>query len=195
MSTAHLDRFFAHRRRGELAPMFPNVKEVSESMGAFHAIDRRLCATGAIRRAEPNTVAIVVGDGHSPRTGALIAMSTAWSVVSIDPVMRPKHTRDGAHAGLRLTAVASRIEALQPRSFAGRDVVLVAVHSHALLDDAVAFVAECRSLHAVAIPCCVPQAIAGTVPTDEYSDEAILSPERRVLVWRDVSPRNKPIGE
>lgn len=194
MSTAHIDRFFAHNRRGELAPMFPNAKEVSESMGAFHAIVTHLCVTGALRRADPSTVAIVVGDGHSPRTGALIAMSTAWSVVSIDPVMRPRHTTAGPRKGLRLTAIADRIENLQPRSFAG-DVVIVAVHSHARMDDAVTFVAECRSLHAVAIPCCVPQTIAGAAPTTEYSDEAILSPERRVLVWRDVPLRNKPPRE
>lgn len=191
MSTAHIDRFFAHNRRGELAPLLPNAKEVSESMGAFHAIVTRLCATGALRRADPNTVAIVVGDGHSPRTGALIAMSTAWSVVSVDPVMRPRHATASPRKGLRLTAIADRVENLRPRSFADCDVVLVAVHSHALLDDAVTFVSECRSLHAVAIPCCVPQTIAGMAPTTEYSDEAILSPERRVLVWRDVPVRRR----
>jgi len=36
---------------------------------------------------DPNVVAVVVGDGRTPRTAALLAMRTRWTVWSIDPAL------------------------------------------------------------------------------------------------------------
>lgn len=67
--------------------------------------------------------------------------------------------------------------------------MIVAVHSHARLPDAVrvAVTNPGTQVAVVAIPCCVPQVLHGVPPDVGYDDPDIMSPERRVLVWRDVS--------
>jgi len=53
--------------------LFPNVQEISESMACLAAVTER-CDGGEAQLADPNVVAIVVGDGRAPRTAALLAM-------------------------------------------------------------------------------------------------------------------------
>lgn len=185
-TTDHIDRFFGHPRAGDLTRWFPTAKEVTETVGAFMAITRHL---RHLARGDRSVAAVVVGDGHSPRTGAYIAISTAWRVISVDPVMRQrKHDVD------RLETRSDRIEQTPTIDAEGGRVVIVAVHSHALLNDAVRKVHNAASVDVVSIQCCVPQVINRTdgsavAPDVEYADEAILSPERRVLVWRNVLKR------
>lgn len=62
--------------------LFPNAKEVTESMACLTAMDKQL----TVRFSEEGTLCIVVGDGSLPRTAALIAMRTKWRrVISVDP--------------------------------------------------------------------------------------------------------------
>ena len=65
--------------------LFPNTQEISESMACLETIHERLSAV--VSRSNEDVVAIVVGDGRTPRTAALIAMRTKWRVVSIDPAL------------------------------------------------------------------------------------------------------------
>lgn len=176
-NTAHLDRFFAHPGRARIVRFFPNTKEVTESMAAFHAVNKHL----HVDRGARDVTVVVVGDGHSPRTGALFAVSTNWEVWSVDPVMRMKY--DGAVD--RLCVRSDKIEDTTPFDVAEGHVIIVAVHSHGLLRDAVAKIKNSRRIDVVSIPCCVPQ-VLDTQPVVKYEDTAILSPERTVLVWRDV---------
>lgn len=83
----YLERFFRLDVASTLiaAKLFPNIKEVTESIGAFAAIKNHI----NVGRADDVDV-FVVGDGHTPRTGALIASLTKWHVKSIDPQMRQK---------------------------------------------------------------------------------------------------------
>lgn len=69
----HLDRFFKHPSKEILVPFFPNAKEVTESFGAFHAVNEHL---SHLSRDDINVAVICVGDGHSPRTGMLFAVCT-----------------------------------------------------------------------------------------------------------------------
>ena len=45
---------------------------------------------------DPTVLCIVVGDGRTPRTAALLAMRTRWSVVSIDPALHGLEALDEA---------------------------------------------------------------------------------------------------
>lgn len=64
--------------------LFPNAKEISESMACLLAIDNHL----QLRFDSADVLCIVVGDGATPRTAALLAARTKWKrVVSIDPAM------------------------------------------------------------------------------------------------------------
>ena len=190
-SSDHLDRFFAHPCKAKLAPFFPNAKEVTETFGAFHAVKQYL---PHIRQGDPKVSVIVVGDGHSPRTGLLFALSSAWDVYSVDPAMRLKYR--GLHDRLMLANMKIE-DVVGWSSLVDRRVLIVAVHSHAELKHAITKVRGCAGMDVVSIPCCVPQWVpyldpggeqtaVPVPPTVEYEDPAILSPERRVKVWRNV---------
>lgn len=195
---AHLNRFFTHPSRSRLAPFFPNAKEVTESYGAFHAVNTHL---PHLDRGDAGVVVVVVGDGHSPRTGALFAMSSAWRVYSVDPVIRFKY--NGAVE--RLVVLPLKVEDAAGYLPESKKVLIVAVHSHACLRDAVRAVGPCERLDVVSIPCCVPQFIpyvdeegrdtlVKIKPDVAYEDQSILSPERTVLVWKDVYKRREDQG-
>ena len=64
--------------------MFPNSKEISESMACLQvALEQGLAPAR-----DPNVLAVVIGDGRTPRTAALLAMRTQWQLVSIDPALQ-----------------------------------------------------------------------------------------------------------
>lgn len=195
--TDHLDRFFAHPCRDRIVRLFPNAKEVTESFGAFHAVNTRLTH---LDRADPNVTVLVVGDGHSPRTGMLFAVSSAWGVWSIDPQMRLKYR--GLHE--RLNLIDAKIEDVHGWNLPLTKVVIIGVHSHATLEASIKKVRACARLDVVSIPCCVPQYIPFTsfpgpefehdglpliAPDFSYEDRAILSPERTVLGWLDLTEK------
>ena len=66
--------------------LFPNAQEISESMACLAAVTERL--RGVVTLGSPRTLAVVVGDGRTPRTAALLALrAPSWRVVSIDPAL------------------------------------------------------------------------------------------------------------
>lgn len=159
--------------------LFPNAKEITESFGAYNAVRAHL--PGFVL-GDPSVTMIAVGDGHAPRTAATFAYRTAWRCWSVDPLMRSL-----VWDVERLDAIRARAEDV--RVGCRGPVVIVAVHSHARLHEAVkvAVTNPGTQVAVVAIPCCVPQVLHGMPPDVEYEDPDIMSPERRVLVWRDVS--------
>lgn len=87
MKLGHLNLFLRWDCSHVLLSMglFPNAQEITESMACLNAMEKHL---PMLRFSEPDTLCLVVGDGVSPRTAALIAMRTKWRrVVSIDPVL------------------------------------------------------------------------------------------------------------
>lgn len=175
-SPHYLEKLLCHPKAADLLHLFPNTKEITESFGAWNAISTHL---PHLDRANPDVVALVIGDGHSPRTGALLAMSTAWEVHSIDPLLRQKHVGKIK----RLHVHRAEFPSSRVMSFEGRRVLAVAVHSHARLEPILDI--KCWYLDAVAIPCCVPQGV-GVPPTKLYHDKRIWSPERTVHVWKGL---------
>ena len=82
-----VDRFLSLECGHELLRMglFPNAQEISESMACLQAAIEHLHAVVSL--SDTDVVALVVGDGRTPRTAALLAMRTRWTVLSVDPAL------------------------------------------------------------------------------------------------------------
>lgn len=145
------------------------MKEITESEACWEAVLQWLVTSGR-RQSDPLSV-LVVGDGRSPRTGALIACLSKWTVTSIDPGA----AKEGPHPTIqRLTVVKARLET---RPDLRADIV-IAPHSHANPE---ATRAACLPGGVVvALPCCVPWT---PLPHSRvYVDHACLSPDRTVYL-------------
>lgn len=145
---------------------------------------------------DPRVVAVCPGDGASPRTAALLAFTTAWRCVSIDPALTSWHARwpDGAHISgrpvVRLETIAAKVEDVPGRVVLapGERAVVLACHSHAPLPAALATVATpAPDVGVAAMPCCITQELGPNRPCDhEYIDDGVWSPHRVVHIWRPV---------
>lgn len=176
-STRYFDDFLRLKCAPDLLAwkVFPNAKEITESMAAYAAVRKY----GDLDLADPKVHVYCVGDGVTPRTGAVFAVRSAWTVDSIDPRMRNKNYEDKI---LRLRTWAMPVEQMVPFGGDGPGV-LVAVHSHAKLDACWHLLEGHSTRVVVSIPCCVPQTNHES-PVVEYADWGIWSPHRLVKIWR-----------
>lgn len=179
-------RFLASRTLPSSAP----AKEITEIMGAWHAIKDQLGPECLGRR---DVLLLDVGCGRAPRAATLLAMMSRWTCLGIDPrVRRWGGTR-------RVSTTRSRAEIAAGEIARGRDplprpglVVCLNIHGHAplagpdgyvpVLASPASVVAEVEAL-IVAIPCCVPLELPAP-PVADYEDPEINSPANRVVVWR-----------
>ena len=178
-SIGYLDELCRLRCGGDLLEMdvFPNAKEITESFGAYEAVWRYL----DVDRNDPDVHVYCVGDGTTPRTGATFAYRSRWTVESIDPAMGWKLKWAGIK---RLRVQPYKVEqlGLAPRP---RRSIIVAVHSHANLQACVRILRGEHQTDVVAMECCVPLALHRR-PDVEYEDPKILSPKRKIAIWRRV---------
>jgi hypothetical protein len=169
--------------------LFPNAKEICESMAAFDAVASHVHSEfrqGGAIFSDPEVRLVAVGDGSSPRTAALFAHRTRWTCHSVDPQLRDKGKWQCID---RLSLHRVRVEEfrLGPCKLA----VIAAVHSHARLEAAVAACSEAERLVVVAIPCCVKQHLDGRFPYS-YRDAHVPSEKNEVKVW-DFDPRRPEV--
>lgn len=177
-SLRYLHRFLHLKCAPELIRLniFPNVKEITESFAAYHAVVNRL----KIPAKDGDFTAIVVGDGTTPRTAALLAYMTKWNVVSIDPKMS---NRPWEALIRRLKVFRSKVE--ETKLNYNEKCVLVLVHSHATLEESLSIIDKPfrSTVPIVSIPCCVPHDMENRAVLEEYEDSGILSPHRTVKIW------------
>jgi len=167
--------------------IYPNMKEMTESAAVIWALRHR-ARRFAFDLQDPTIRAFCVGDGKTPRTGAMLAFRSKWHVVSIDPLLKGRTTWPVA----RLACAGKKIEDFGPVK--GLDkAVIVAVHSHAPLQEAVNRI-QARHRLVIAIPCCVKQGIEGVKPVLEYVDDGIWSPKNKVKIWRIGCLAARPFG-
>lgn len=166
----YVEEYFKLNSAMDMFPLFPNVKEVTESMGAFHAVVSRL---GWKALSDRTMSLIAVGDGSTPRTAGLFALRSAWDCWSVDPALKNK-----LWGVRRLNLVPKKIEDAELPPMASS--IMVAVHSHA----PIIMRPEWNVKMVVAIPCCFRQDIEGTFPDEEYKDRGIWSPKNLVKIWR-----------
>lgn len=192
--------------------LFPNTKERSESMSVWAAVAHTLAP---FLGDGPVTLASI-GDGTRPRTAALCAvlggsMLPLWRFASVDPILCTDSASNlawlpvGGEArgdGALLRSVCAWRAALpglacvrapvqRVRLHASRNgerVVLVLMHAHVSLRDAVACVEPRGALAAVlTCPCCcwepLQRELWGRAPDAEYADPALLSDKNLVRVW------------
>lgn len=150
-SFRYMDEFLGLSSASDMidAGLFPNAKELAESMSAYTAVRdymlRRLEAEKNTRShlengvlgAEDETVTVVaVGDGHTPRTAGLFAFRTSWRCVSIDPALRTAPSRPWKDIK-RLEEKPCRVQDAVV-DIAGEDsrVVVIAWHAHVSVKDA-----------------------------------------------------------
>jgi len=177
----HINEFF----RLDCAPdllrlrLFPNSKEITESMAAYHAVRWQLLDKCQLRYNDSTVGLFSVGDGATPRTAALFALRSCWICHSIDPNLDRKF-RDIQ----RLCLYRDRVENLRITLEHFSQIVIVLVHSHAKMVDTLRALPHPRR-HVVSIPCCVPHEIDGQ-PYVGYEDQSIWSPKNSVKVWSNV---------
>jgi len=172
-SNYYLEYFIKLKTAPELLQekMFPNTKEITESMGAFFAVKKHI----PFALNDPSINCFVVGDGHVPRTGMLIARITAWNVTSIDPSMR---IRD--YNTKRLLVMKDRIENC---IFPEMDkAIIVSVHSHAEAQKTWSAI-KAKKKYFVNIPCCVKSNMEKGNNYKEYIDAFICSPRNLIEIY------------
>ena len=196
--TRYLDWFWTRKAVPLIHQLgvFPDCKEISESVAAYFAASRTL----AMKVTDEKVLAICIGDGAMPRTSTLLALITKWRVLAIDPAMVTAMDKvDNILSQVsRLRALPYRIEdaPLAPGDFEGiKRVVLIHVHSHASLSVSVGRIREAGwpgEILIVSIPCCVPDDL-NVCTHKNYQDAGILSPENQVNLYRIVpKPRPEP---
>ena len=200
VNTRYLDQFFKLHAAPNLVALFPNPKEVTESFGALEGIRHlqkmELCPS----MHDPEVTVIVPGDGHVPRTGALITHLSNWEVISIDPVIRCEGRGETIYKGIlhkNLSCYKAKIQDL-PKTKTKKTAIILAVHSHALLQDCVDKLDGYENLCIVTIDCCVPQHFKYSGkevrPVKEYRDIAIWSPKNEIKLWHLSSPCSLGLG-
>lgn len=187
-SLRYLDQFIGLKCASDLisTKFFPNAKEITESMGAFNAVQRNLW--NVFHPSDETVECYIIGDGSKPRTGALFAYRTKWKIVSIDPNMLRNKLELGGIAATpkrinRLYAYRNYIEDLTFYE-AHNNVLIVCVHSHAKLSDCFhAF--PWSKKYIVNMPCCVPPDI-DRQPDVCYTDWAVHSEKRNIEIYKGL---------
>ena len=175
-SMRYLDEFVKLKCAPDLlaSGVFPNAKEITESLTCYNAARQHLRKDFPLN--DKDVTCVVVGDGNTPRTGAIFAMRTAWQVISIDPRLK----LDKGYNIKRLMMFPHKIEEYITYGVA-TPIVIVACHSHANWEQMLKPFKRVTKLAIIALPCCVP---TGDNPDVEYADWGCWSPCRTVKVWR-----------
>ena len=193
-----LDTFLKRRCSVDLLTLgiYPDAKEISEA----ETMRRACCTKLAMSPNRADTLAVVVGDGRHPRLGALLAFTTGWEVISIDPLAKRTTEELGVR---RLTIIREYVQNLDTvqnshARWSGEHplrIVLCAPHSHAKLIYGVELVRRSFNIkhlaewNVVAMPCCERQYIPGMTCDHRYQDLGCWSDKASVQIWRRVTRR------
>ncbi|KAJ0404787.1 hypothetical protein P43SY_003463 [Pythium insidiosum] len=194
VSLRYLDEFV---RKLQCAPrllehqLFPEAKEITESMGLFNAVRRYVLREqhAPADAAGLSDGVIVVGDGNTPRTAAMFAFRLRqWKCYSVDPAMEVQSTeRSRAWEAIEnLVVIRNKIENVRLRV---RRAIVVLVHAHVTIEQALSAVDAASVLGVVTMPCCnwygEQETLRGRQPDLVYDDYSVLSDHRELRVWID----------
>lgn len=168
--------------------LYPNCKEITEAMAMHSALSH--LEGFDLNHAE--TTAICVGDGVSPRCGAMIAVRSKWRVISIDPNMHDRWV--GLTPIVRLTCLNQRIEDEKVRDYLlprmQHRTVILACHAHVTWDQIMKplrrSLVRPEQVSLITMPCCV--ALNPPVEPDyKYRDYRCWSPHNLISIWHNLS--------
>jgi len=182
--TKHISDFLELEAAVDLlsAQIYPNTKEITEATGAFRAAWKYLKRD--FRPDDPDVTVVCVGDGRTPRVGALCAFLTRWNCISIDPIMK-KTTWTVPTGGTTIKRLICIPDVVENVTIDVEKLLIMAIHSHAPLDKVLTnLTGETRAM--VAIPSCIPIPPEIPNPDIEYIDTGIWSPKNTVKIWRHI---------
>lgn len=202
----YLDQFLQLKCAPDLITMglFPNSKEITETFAIWTALRRHIfpqLSTSSMDNRQ-NAI-IVVGDGMTPRTAALCAYLTkgAWQCYSVDPMLQYDTYADTTFINRRSITTADHCKQwqsikglrmarakIQTVSIQCRQAIVVMMHAHVAIEDAVAAVDASEGIVGiVTCPCCqwapFQQEWLGQAPHQQYTDLRLLSVKNQMNVW------------
>ncbi|CAN8073235.1 unnamed protein product [Agarophyton chilense] len=208
LSFRYVDEFLALNCAEDLTRLkvFPNGKELAESMSAYAAVRQFLVKHGPTHQEQAGVLSfsarsvtlVAVGDGVTPRTAAMFAFRTSWKCISIDPMMR-KGEWDNVK---NLRTIAARVQDVTIDVECNSRVVIVMWHCHTSILDSVSCLrfleADLRErsfrqrVAVVSCACCNYDEVQkelpdGSVPDVQFEDTGVPGLMRTVRVWRFLS--------
>jgi len=157
--------------------LFPNAKEITETVAIWKAMKQVEVPD------EPNTFALVAGDGRTPRTAGFIAfISRHITAYSIDPELEIKPEYGQIR---RLYLIKTKAEECNYGFVkAGSFVCFIFPHSHAPVPEVLKKFFETSPVEKVLVidmPCCFDYKICE--PEMEYEDFGVWSKKRRIKIF------------
>lgn len=182
----YLNRFFQLNSIEELSKnrLFPNIKEITESMSFIYFFEKYLYQWDKSLYKNPDVTVIVVGDGKTPRTAALINFLTPYKTISIDPEM--DDSKDWSYIR-NLTVYKEKFEdwiekVYKPSIYFGkRPVIILYPHSHAPIKLTERINSEKKWV--IKLECCTSDRLDGICLS--YKDEYIMSPKNTMYIWNN----------
>lgn len=160
--------------------LFPNAKEITESLGMYFAMKKMLGDDFTNEVKNIFRQIICVGDGRTPRTASTFAFRSLWSCYSVDPMLKDKIWNVD-----RLYCFPQKIKEFKWQDN-GLPTTIVCCHSHANIDDVLTSI-KARNRSLIVMPCCVNQMpTKAPTPDFDYTDKAVWSPKNRILIWRNI---------
>lgn len=177
-----LESFCAENIIGLFSRYRGGAKEITESFAMLEAARKYVPNLGDYK-------VVIVGDGRSPRTGAMFAYYTKADVISLDPQMNmehwDQHCKKQAAMGFRvqrLAALSCRVEELDINCD-GKPLLVVWPHSHADMN-AVRYFNSTGKRIDIAMPCCTKVPVEFMrKPHLCYEDPNVESPKRTIRIW------------
>ncbi|CAM4965635.1 unnamed protein product [Rotaria socialis] len=193
--------------------LFPNAKEITESYAVWAALRRFIFSRfekSSSKSIDPipstdhrQNAIIVVGDGMTPRTAALCAYLTKglWQCYSIDPILQydtyadmlfinrgSKTTAEHCTEWKSIKGLRMVRAKIQTVSVQCRKAIVVMMHAHVTLEDAIAAIDATEGIIGIiTCPCCnwapFQQEWLGQRPHHHYADSKLLSGKNEMNVW------------
>lgn len=206
----YIDRFLKWKCSRELLTLnIYNAREITESIAMRQAAIKVKRGLG-IDTKNTKVLVLVVGDGATPRTGAIIAYTTSWKVRTIDPILRDswksniEYKEDYINNNIRrLACFKDTIEnwcTINKIKEEMEHIIIMAPHTHCSLLPAVDWAFKNKSkymvknIHLIANPCCyelmLPVEKYGS-PNKTYDDWRIVSGHRRIQVYKNIKKEEK----
>lgn len=156
-------------------------KEITESWAMLEA------AKKAVENID-SCIVVIVGDGASPRTGAIFAYYTKAEVVSIDPNFNLDHWEEHFQKQRKMGFEPKRLQLIKNSmevfefDCKNMECIIIWPHSHAHMNSGNIYNYSTRI--DIAMPCCVPIPPNWmSQPHTIYTDYNVLSPKRDIHIW------------
>lgn len=179
IASKYIQRFLGLNSAADMLnlKLFPNAKEVGESMAMFYAVTEKIKVWDKRIKQDSNNVNIVVvGDGVSPRTACLFNFLTKWNTWSIDPNMRLV-SYDNVK---RLTVIPDKIENVKLQFDDDQIVIIILPHSHAPVFQCWDNI-QANQKWLIKMPCCTHDNL--NFPGYYYRDPFAITAKNEIYIW------------